>query len=75
MEPLKERVVDAELDVRVSGVQSRLQLAEDVPLGSDVDRGPAEGEAGRPVGEALVVLAREHQVSTKDNRSFVISLI
>ena len=62
MEPLKERVVDSELDIRVSGVQSQLEFTQNIPLGSDVNRVPAESEAGWPVGEALVVLAREHQI-------------
>ena len=62
VEPLKERVVDSELDIRVSGVQSRLEFTQNIPLGSDVNRIPAESEAGRPVCEALMVLAREHQI-------------
>ena len=62
MEPLKQRVVDPELDVRVSRVQGGLEFTQNIPSWSDVDRIPAEGEAGRPVGEALMVLAGEHQI-------------
>ena len=62
MEPLKKRVVDSELDIWVSGVQSQLQFTQDITFGSNVNRVPAVGETGRPVGEALVMLACEHQI-------------
>ena len=62
MEPLKERVVDSELDIRVSGVQSRLEFTQNIPLGSDVNRVPTKSEAGGPVCEALMVLACENKI-------------
>ena len=62
MKPLEERVINSKLDVRLSRSQRVLQFAEDVSLGPDVHRVPAVGVARWPVGETLVMLAREHKV-------------
>ena len=38
------------------------QFSHDIPLGADVHGVPAKRVGGRPVGEAVVVLAREDKI-------------
>ena len=71
MEPFKEGVVKAEFDVRLSRLDGRLELADDVPLRPDVHRVPAERVARRPIREPVVMLARKDQVPDADQNMFI----
>ena len=55
----------------IQPTRSSSQFSDDVPLCADVHGVPAEGVGGRPVGEAVVVLAREHEIPVQEHASVI----